>query len=56
MEQKEKAPLFAKGTEQKCTRLALLIDAENVSPRYADQIMETAQGHGKIVLKRAYAD
>lgn len=46
----------AEGIGQEPARIALLIDAENVNPCYVDQIMDAAQRHGTVVLKRAYAD
>lgn len=37
-------------------RIALLIDAENISPRYIDRIMKEIVKHGEITYKRIYRD
>ena len=37
-------------------RIALLIDCENESPRYAARILEIAAGLGRVVQQDAYAD
>lgn len=37
-------------------RLALLIDADNVSPKYIGVIMKEAQGYGNVTIRRIYGD
>lgn len=37
-------------------RIALLIDAENISPRYIEKIMKEIVKHGDITYKRIYRD
>ncbi|SET32903.1 NYN domain-containing protein [[Clostridium] polysaccharolyticum] len=37
-------------------RIALLIDAENISPRYVDKIMKEIVKHGNLAYKRIYRD
>jgi uncharacterized LabA/DUF88 family protein len=37
-------------------KLALLIDAENISPHYTDRIMAEANSRGTLALKRIYGD
>lgn len=42
--------------ESKRPRVALLIDAENINPSFAGQVLAAAQKHGDVVIRRAYAD
>ncbi len=37
-------------------KLALLIDSDNVSPKYSQFIMEEASKHGVLIYKRIYGD
>ena len=37
-------------------KIALLIDAENISHKYLPRILEEIAPHGQIVLRAAYAD
>lgn len=37
-------------------KLALLIDSDNVSPKYSQFIMEEASKHGNLIYKRIYGD
>lgn len=37
-------------------KIALLIDAENISPRYIDRIIKEISKHGNITYKRIYRD
>src|SRR5690606_15728582 len=37
-------------------RLALLIDADNISPNYLDIIISEANKHGKITIAKIYGD
>lgn len=37
-------------------KLALLIDSDNVSPKYAQFIVEEASKHGELIYKRIYGD
>lgn len=37
-------------------RIALLIDAENISPRYIDRIMKETMKYGNVTYKRIYRD
>lgn len=37
-------------------RIALLIDAENISPRYVGRIMTEISNHGNVTYKRIYRD
>lgn len=41
-------------TENK--RVAIFIDAENISSKYADKIVEEASNYGNIIVKRIFAD
>ena len=36
--------------------VAVFIDAENVSSKFADKIMEEASNYGDVIIKRAFAD
>lgn len=36
--------------------LRVLIDGENISPRYAREIMQAANPEGPLILARAYTD
>ena len=38
------------------TRIAVLIDCDNVSPSYASLILEELASHGTPTIKRAYGD
>lgn len=37
-------------------RVAVFIDAENISSKYADRIMEEASNYGDVIIKRVFAD
>jgi len=37
-------------------QIAILVDAENISHRYLDRILEEARLHGQIVLRAVYGD
>ncbi len=39
-----------------CTRLAVLIDGENASPRHARAVFETVGGLGEAMVRRIYGD
>jgi hypothetical protein len=45
-----------KGSDVLNLKLALLIDAENISPHYIDCIMAEANSRGTLALKRIYGD
>ena len=38
------------------SRLAVLIDADNTSPKLAKELFEELAGYGTITVKRAYGD
>ncbi|MEZ4433321.1 MAG: NYN domain-containing protein [bacterium] len=37
-------------------RVALLIDGDNVSPKAAEQMLDAAEGHGRLTIRRIYGD
>ncbi len=37
-------------------RVALYIDAENISPKHVDKLIEEASNYGDVIIKRAFAD
>jgi len=45
-----------KGKFMENKKIALFIDAENISPQYAKLIFDTASNYGEILIKRIYAD